>query len=114
MRQVMCHQLEGDMEKILKKDFCLLLAIRPHSIIGKEITMKDGHFIKILDISLGGNYMLIRGHDPEPAWIGTDILDEDFIIDSSPTKKLDIISIKRLDDMSEKISKLSKGGRRFA
>ena len=38
------------MEKILKKDFCLLLATRPHSVIGKEIALKDGNFVKILDV----------------------------------------------------------------
>ena len=100
------------MEKILKKDFCLLLAIRPHSVIGKEIAMKNGHFIKIIDVAIGGNYMSIRGYDPEPTWIGTDILDEEFIIDNSPTKS-ETISIKKLDEMSEKISKSPKGGRRF-
>ena len=100
------------MEKILKKDFCLLLTIRPHSLIGKEIAMKDGRFIKILDISLGGNYMFIRGYDPEPKWLGTDSLDEEFMIDSSPTMRAEMISIKKLDEMSEKILKSSKGGRR--
>ena len=112
MRQVVYHQLEGDMEKILKKDFCLLLAIKPHSVIGKEVAMKNGHFIEIVDVAIGGNYMFIRGYDPEPTWIGTDILDEEFIIDNAPTKNAEVISIKKLDEMSEKISKSSRGGRR--
>jgi hypothetical protein len=112
MRQVACHQLEDDMENILKKDFCLLLAIKPHSVIGKEIAMKDGNFVKILDVALGGSYMFIRGYDPEPSWVGTDILDEQFIIDSSPTKNAEIIGIKKLDDMYEKISKFYRGGKR--
>lgn len=107
-----CHQLEGDMEKILKKDFCLLLAVRPHSVIGKEIALKDGNFVKILDASLGGNYMFIRGYDPEPSWVGTDILDEQFIIDSSPTKNAEIIGIKKLDEINDKISKSYRGSRR--
>lgn len=102
------------MEKILKKDFCLLLAIKPHSIIGKEIAMKDGNFVKILDVALGGNYVFIRGREPEPSWVGTDILDDQFIIDSSPTRNAEIIGIKKLDDMYEKISKFSRGGRRYA
>lgn len=102
------------MEKILKKDFCLLLAVKPHSVIGKEIALKDGNFVKILDVALGGNYIFIRGYDPEPSWIGTDILDDQFIIDSSPTKKVEIIGIKKLDDMYEKISKSSRGGKRYA
>jgi len=100
------------MENILKKDFCLLLAVRPHSVIGKEVTMKDGNFVKILDVALGGNYMFIRGYDPEPSWVGTDILDEQFIIDSSPTKNAEIIGIKKLDDMYEKFLKFSRGGRK--
>lgn len=99
------------MENISKKDFCLLLAVRPHSVIGKEIAMKDGNFIKILDVALGGNYIFVRGSDPEPSWIGTDILDEQFIIESPPTRS-EIIGIKKLDDMYEKISRFSKGGRR--
>ena len=102
------------MENISKKDFCLLLAVKPHSVIGKEIAMKDGNFIKILDVSLGGNYILVRGYDPEPSWIGKDILDEQFIIDSPPTKSTEIIGIKKLDDMYDKILKFSKGGRRYA
>lgn len=100
------------MENILKKDFCLLLAVRPHSVIGKEVTMKDGNFVKILDVALGGNYMFIRGYDPEPSWVGTDILDEQFIIDSSPTKNTDTIGIKKLDDMHEKFLRFSRGGRK--
>lgn len=102
------------MEKILKKDFCLLLAVKPHSVIGKEITLKDGNFVKILDVALGGNYIFIRGYDPEPSWIGIDILDDQFIIDSSPIKNTEIIGIKKLDDIYEKISKFSRGGRRYA
>lgn len=102
------------MEKILKKDFCLLLAIKPHSVIGKEIAMKDGNFVKILDVALGGNYVFIRGREPEPSWVRTDILDDQFIIDSSPTRNAEIIGIKKLDDMYEKISKFSRGGRRYA
>jgi len=112
MCQAAYLQLGDDMENILKKDFCLLLAVRPHSVIGKEITMKDGNFVKILDVALGGNYMFIRGYDPEPSWIGTDILDEQFIIDSSPTKNAEIIGIKKLDDMREKILRFSRGGRK--
>jgi hypothetical protein len=100
------------MEKILKKDFCLLLTVRPHSVIGKEIALRDGNFVKILDVALGGNYMFIRGYDPEPSWIGIDILDEQFIIDSSPTKNAEIIGIKKLDEMNDKISKSFRGGRR--
>jgi hypothetical protein len=100
------------MEKILKKDFCLLLAVKPHSVIGKEIALKDGNFVKILDIALGGNYILIRGYDPEPSWIGIDILDEQFIIDSSPIKNAEIIGIKKLDEINDKISKSYRGGRR--
>jgi hypothetical protein len=102
------------MEKILKRDFCLLLAIKPHSVIGKEITLKNGNFVKILDVALGGNYMFIRGYEPEPSWIGTDILDDQFIIDSAPTKNVEIIGIKKLNDMYEKISKFPRGGRRYA
>ena len=98
------------MEKILKKDFCLLLSIKPNSLIGKEIAMKDGRFVKILDISLGGNYMFIRGYDPEPKWIGIDTIDEEFIIDSPP-KGSDIVSIRKLGEMNEKILKSSKGRR---
>ena len=98
------------MEKILKKDFCLLMSIKPNSLIGKEIAMKDGRFVKIIDISLGGNYMFIRGYDPEPKWIGIDTLDNEFIIDSSP-KSSDIVSVKKLGEMNEKISKSSKGRR---
>lgn len=112
MYQETSLQLEGDMENILKKDFCLLLAVKPRSVIGKEITMKDGNFVKILDVALGGNYMFIRGYDPEPSWVGTDILDEQFIIDSSPTRNTEIIGIKKLDDMHEKILKFSRGGRK--
>ena len=100
------------MEKILKKDFCLLLAIKPHSVIGKEIALKNGNFVKILDVALGGNYMFIRGYEPEPSWVGTDILDDQFIIDGSPTKSVETIGIKKLDDIYEKISKFSRGGRR--
>lgn len=100
------------MEKILKKDFCLLLAVRPHSVIGKEIALKDGNFVKILDIALGGNYMFIRGYDPEPSWIETDILDNEFIIDSSPKKNVETIGIRKLDEINDKISKSSRGGRR--
>ncbi len=101
------------MEKILKKDFCLLLAIRPHSVIGKEIALKDGNFVKILDVALGGNYIFIRGCEPEPSWVGTEILDEQFIIDSSPTKNAQMIGFKKLDDIYEKVSRFSRG-RRYA
>lgn len=97
------------MEKILKKDFCILLAIKPNSVIGKEISLKDGNFVKILDVSLGGNYIFIRGYTPEPTWIGIDTLDEEFIINNSPKKNVEIISIKSLYE----ISKFSKGGRRL-
>lgn len=100
------------MENISKKDFCLLLAVKPNSVIGKEIAFKDGNFIKILDVSLGGNYIFVRGYDPEPSWIGTDIFDDQFIIDSPPTKSVEIIGIKKLDDIYEKVSKFSRGGRR--
>lgn len=100
------------MEKILKKDFCLLLAVKPHSVIGKEIALKDGNFVKILDVALGGSYILIRGYDPEPSWVGIDTLDEQFIIDSAPTKSVQIIGIKKLDDMNDRLSKSSRGGRR--
>lgn len=100
------------MEKILKKDFCLLLAVKPDSVIGKEIALKSGNFVKILDVSLGGNYIFVRGYDPEPSWIGTDIFDDQFIIDSPPTKSVEIIGIKKLDDIYEKVSKFSRGGRR--
>ena len=102
------------MENISKKEFCLLLAVKPNSVIGKEIAMKDGNFVKILDIALGGNYIFVRGYDPEPSWIGIDILDEQFIIDSPPTKSAEIMGIKKLYDMYEKILKCSKGGRRYA
>lgn len=100
------------MEKILKKDFCLLLAVKPDSVIGKEIALKSGNFVKILDVSLGGNYMFIRGYDPEPSWVGTEILEDQFIIDSAPIKNAEIIGIKKLDDMYERISRISRGGRR--
>lgn len=102
------------MEKILKKDFCLLLAVKPHSVIGKEITLKDGNFVKILDVSLGGNYIFIRGYDLEPSWIGTDILDEQFIIDSSPTRNSETIGIKKLDEINEKLLKYHRGGKRYS
>lgn len=101
------------MEKILKKDFCLLLAVRPHSIIGKEISLKDGNFVKILDISLGGTYMFVRGYDPEPSWVGTDILDEQFIIDGSPSRNTEIIGVKKLNDVVDKMSKPYRSGRRY-
>lgn len=105
------------MEKILKKDFCLLLAVRPHSVIGKEVTLRDGNFVKILDVALGGNYIFIRGYDPEPSWVGTDILDDEFIIDSSPTRSTEIIGIKKLDEINARLPKSSKsyrGGRKYA
>lgn len=100
------------MEKILKKDFCLLLAVRPHSVIGKEVALKDGSFVKILDVALGGNYIFIRGYGPEQSWVGTDILDDEFIIDSSPTRSAEIIGIKKLDEINDRLSKSFRGGRR--
>ena len=108
----MCHQLEGDMEKILKKDFCLLLAVKPHSVIGKEITLKDGNFVKILDVALGGNYLSIRGFGPDPTWIGVDVLADEFIIDSSPATNTFMISAKLYEQLDERVSKYFRGGRR--
>lgn len=100
------------MEKISKKDFCLLLAIKPHSVIGKEISLKDGNFVMILDVSLGGDYIYIRGYGPEPTWIRTDILDEDFIIDSPPTKA-GIISAKSLEHIDNRMTRYSKSNRKY-
>lgn len=102
------------MEKISKKDFCLLLAVRPNSVIGKEIEFKNGDFVKILDISLGGNYIFIGKYGPEATWVGIDTLEDEFIIDSSPNipVKGDVIGMKKLDEIQEKILKSSRGGRR--
>lgn len=103
------------MEKISKNNFCLLLAIRPHSVIGKEITLKDGRFVKIIDVSLGGNYMYIGEHHSTANWTGTDVLDDEFIINGAPLlDSSDIISAKKIGDISEKLSKSYRGGRRLA
>lgn len=102
------------MEKISKQNFCLLLAIRPRSIIGKEIVLKNGKFVKVLDISLGGNYIFIGGHNSDASWTGIDILDDELMIDRAPLiESSDIISVKTLDDISDKLSRY-RGGKRYA
>lgn len=85
------------MYKISKADFCKILAIRPRSVIGKEIVLEyddeeNVKFAKILDVSLGGNYMLVECPGMK-TWIKPDKLDKMIIMDSPPEEREDIISI---------------------
>lgn len=98
------------MEKISKEDFYTLAAVRPHTLIGKEIILKDGKFAKIIDISLGGNYIFIEDKSTSSTtWIKIDnILGEDVTLDSPiSTEGTKIISINTLNQLiaqqSEKI-----------
>lgn len=92
------------MEKISKEEFCMFLAIRPYSMIGREISLQDGAFIRILDISLGGNYIFIKDeHMNETKWIDVNRLGEEISIDNIPKiDDKDIVSIQSLYDKMEK------------
>lgn len=92
------------MEKISKEEFCTFLAIRPYSMIGREISLQDGAFIRILDISLGGNYIFIKDeHMNATKWIDVNHLGEEISIDNIPKiDDKDIVSVQSLYDKMEK------------
>lgn len=92
------------MEKISKEEFCTFLAIRPYSMIGREISLQDGAFIRILDISLGGNYIFIKDeHMNATKWIDVNRLGEEISIDNIPKiGDKDIVSVQSLYDKMEK------------
>lgn len=98
------------MERILKEEFHMLLAIKPYSMIGRTIGLQDGTFIRILDVSLGGSYIFIKDeHMNETKWIYANHLGEEILIDEIPkTDDTDIVSIKSLyNTMKKEMSKIA-------
>ena len=98
------------MESMSKEDFCKILAVKPYSAIGREITLKDGTVIKILDVSLGGRYILIEDEiKNETKWVDADHLgdgDEISIMDYSPrTGDEEIVSVMSMYDIIDSETK---------
>jgi len=68
------------MKSVEKESFLLLLKVRPGLLIGKEIIYKE-KTVKILDVSVGGDFMFLESISTSRSWEPVDGLGDTVIVD---------------------------------
>jgi hypothetical protein len=70
-----------------KQDFLLILKVNPPLLIGKTITYRD-HYrernVKILDVSLGGDYFLIETPSTARIWVMANSVGDTVVVEAYP------------------------------
>lgn len=69
------------MDTIDKRTFLEVLKIKPQSVIGKEIIYSVKP-VRILDVSIGGDRLLLESSSTERTWVLASGVDDNVIIDT--------------------------------
>lgn len=96
------------MKSIEKESFLLLLKFKPQLQIGKQI-IYDDETVNILDVSIGGDYLLLEDPGIRIRWVSTSKLGDRVVIDTNNpaenNRSSDIFTVKLITTQIETLEK---------